>query len=192
VPPNRIAPPVADLGALGDIVLVDFDAQARASGNGDEAFRVVEHRPIRQIIEQVIADVVVDAEALLLNEGVVGTPVDLQAGGERNRAERTVQRHGNVVRLGHGGDLAGLGNAAGVRGVGLDDVDGPTGQDRLEVPSRVEPFTKRDRCAGVDHHAQEGVSVFGQHRLLDEHQPEGPPGRDASYQSSAVPRWRSS
>lgn len=69
---------MADFGAFGDVLLVDLDAQAWPSGNGDEAIRVVEHRGIRQIVEQVICDVVVDAEALLLNEGVVGAVVPLR------------------------------------------------------------------------------------------------------------------
>jgi uncharacterized membrane protein len=47
-----------------------------------------------------IAHVVVNAEALLLDEGVVATAIDFQTGGERNGTERTVQRHRDVVRLG--------------------------------------------------------------------------------------------
>ena len=41
--PDRVAPAVADGGALGDVVLVDLDAQARAVRDLHEAVVVGEH-----------------------------------------------------------------------------------------------------------------------------------------------------
>jgi hypothetical protein len=52
-------------------------------GDGDEAFRIVENGRIGQVVKQVIAHVVVDTEALLLDDGVVRAAVDLQGGGKR-------------------------------------------------------------------------------------------------------------
>src|SRR4029450_886814 len=103
VPPEWVAPPVALLGPFRDIVLVDVDAQTGADRESDKAFGIVEHRAIGQIVEQITAHVVVDTEALLLDEGVVRTAVDLQTGGECNWAEGTVQCDRDVVRLGHRG-----------------------------------------------------------------------------------------
>src|SRR5215216_1099773 len=124
--PDGVAPAMALSGPVLDVVLVDLDTQARAAGDGDEAIRVREYRRIGEVVQQVVVDVVMNTEALFLDEGVVGAGVDLQAGGEGDGAERAVQRHRDVVRLCHGGDLAGLADPAGVRWARLDDVDGST------------------------------------------------------------------
>jgi hypothetical protein len=114
VAPDWVAPTMTLFGAFSDVILVDVDAQAGGGGDGDEAFRIVENRPIGQVVKQVIAHVLVDTEALLLDDGVVRAAVNLQAGGKRNGAEGTMQRHRDVVRLRHCGDLAGFGNAPGM------------------------------------------------------------------------------
>src|SRR6185437_11533337 len=114
VPPDGVAPPVSFAGPLADVVLVDLDAEARPGGDGDVPGGVGERAGFREVVEQVVGDVVVNAEALLLDEGVVGAGVELQAGGERDGPERAVQRDGGVVGLRHGGDAAGLADAAGV------------------------------------------------------------------------------
>ena len=66
------------LSPFFDVILVDVDAQARAGGDGDEAFRIVENGLIGQVVEQIIAHVVVDTEALLLDDGVERAAVDLR------------------------------------------------------------------------------------------------------------------
>src|SRR5215213_8504354 len=158
--PDGVPPEMALSGPVLDVVLVDLDTQARAAGDGDEAICVREYRRIGEVVQQVVVDVVMNTEALFLDEGVVGAGVDLQAGGKGDGAERAVQRDRDVVRLCHRGDLAGLADPAGVRGVRLDDVDGSTGQERLEIPSREEPFTERDGRGCLDHRTEESVGVF--------------------------------
>src|SRR5215212_8121551 len=133
--PDGVPPAMALSGPVRDVVLVDLDTQARAAGDGDEAVRVREYRRIGEVVQQVVVDVVMNTEALFLDEGVVGAGVDLQAGGKGDGAERAVQRDRDVVRLCHRGDLAGLADPAGVRWVRLDDIDGSTAQERLEIPS---------------------------------------------------------
>src|SRR5699024_11679840 len=87
VTPDGIAPPVSFGGSFADVVFVDLDAETRSSWNTDHAVVVVEHRRVGDVVEQVIARVVVDAQALFLDEGVVAAGIDLQAGGERDRAQ---------------------------------------------------------------------------------------------------------
>ncbi len=83
-----------------------------------------------------------------------------------------MQCNGNIVGLGHRGDLAGLGDAAGVRGVGLDDVDTALRKHALEIPARVEALTQRDGCGADGGQLGDHLQVLAEHRLLDEHQVE--------------------
>ncbi|ESY83899.1 hypothetical protein X740_01000 [Mesorhizobium sp. LNHC221B00] len=57
---------MAFLGALLDMLFVDLDAQARTVGNGDIAVLVAKDVFVGGIVEQVVAGIVMDAEALLL------------------------------------------------------------------------------------------------------------------------------
>ena len=66
----------------------------------------------------------------------------MEAGGERERAERAVGRDANVVRLGHGRNLFRLRDAAGVRNVGLDDVDAAELKVRPDVFPREEALAE--------------------------------------------------
>lgn len=92
VPPERVAPAVAGFGGLDHLCLVHLDAEAGAGRDRHHAVRIGEDGRIDEIVEQVAPGaVVVDAERLLLNEGVVADRIDLKTGGESNRAERTVR-----------------------------------------------------------------------------------------------------
>jgi hypothetical protein len=114
----------------------------------------------------------VDAERLLLDERVVAHGIQLQVRREGDRSERAVERERDVVRLRHRGDLPRLGDPARMRWVGLHDVDVPVGEDALEVPPRVQSLAERDRRRAVVGDLLERFRMLGQHRLLDEHQPE--------------------
>jgi len=146
--PDRVAPAVTDGCALLDVLLVDFNPQSWSLRNAHIALVVGKDFGLRQIVQQIIALVVVDAQALLLDESVVRHRIDLQTSGQRYRAERAVQRKGDVVGFGHGGDLAGFGDAAGVRDIRLDDVDIAFAENSLEIPARIESLTQSDRGAG--------------------------------------------
>ncbi|MCY1223000.1 hypothetical protein D9M72_351090 [compost metagenome] len=78
---------------------------------------------VGDVVEDVVARIVMDAQALLLDEGVVADGVDLKAGGERDRSERAMRRQCHVVGFRHRRDLAALGDAAGMRQIRLQDVD---------------------------------------------------------------------
>src|SRR5450830_1060942 len=117
-----------------------------------------------------VALVVVNAQALLLDKRVVADRVQLQAGGQRDWAQRAVQRQGHVVGFGHVGDLAGFGDAAGVGSVRLDDVDVTFAEHALEVPAREQALAQGNRRAGQRSEFFQGFVVFAEHRLFDKHQ----------------------
>src|SRR5690606_3870535 len=89
VTPDGIFPVVADFCPFPHIILVDVDAQAGALRNGHVPIPVFEYAAILDVIQNVIGRVVVDAEALLLDEGVVASRIHLKARRKRDRAERT-------------------------------------------------------------------------------------------------------
>src|ERR1017187_6900973 len=88
-------------------------------------------------------------QALFLDEGVVAHGIELKVGGQSDRPQRTVQSEGDVVTLRHGGDLAGLGDAACVGRVGLDDVHAAFAEDSLEVPAREEALAEGNGSAAM-------------------------------------------
>jgi len=61
---------VTDLGRLAHLVLVDGDAESRQGVAIDVAVLVAEDLGVFEVIEEFGALVVVDAEALLLDDGV--------------------------------------------------------------------------------------------------------------------------
>ncbi len=122
------------------------------------------------VIEQVVALVVVDAQALLLDKRVVAHGIQLKARGQSDRSQGAMQRQGDVIRLGHVGDLAGFGNTTRVGGIRLNDIDVPLAQYALEVPAREQPFTQSDRGVSQRRELFEGFVVLAQHGLFDEHE----------------------
>ena len=74
-------------GHFGHFFFVDLDAQTGSGGQGDKAVLIVEDLGIGQIIQKVAALIVVDAQGLLLNEGVGRGGVQLQTGGQRDGAQ---------------------------------------------------------------------------------------------------------
>lgn len=60
-------------------------------GNADKAVGVLEDVLIGDVVEDIVAVIVVNAEALFLDEGVIGDRIDLQACGKRNRPERAMR-----------------------------------------------------------------------------------------------------
>src|SRR5690606_10478402 len=85
VTPDRITPAMPRLRPFDHVRLVDLDAQARPVGDLHEPILIVKNRWILDIVKQVVAFVVVNPEALLLDEGVVADAVQLQAGCQGNR-----------------------------------------------------------------------------------------------------------
>ena len=110
---------------------------------------------------------------MLLDHGVVADGVELQAGGQRDRPQRAVQRQRHVVAFRHGRDLAGFGDTAGMGRIGLDDVHQPVAEDFLEVPAREQPLAQGDGRGGVIGDLLKRLGMFAQDRLFDEHQAEG-------------------
>lgn len=80
---------------------------------------------VGQIVEQIRPLIVMDAQALFLNEGVWRTEVQLQRGGEGDRTKRTVRCNGHIVGFGHRSDLADLPDPPGMTQIGLEDVRSP-------------------------------------------------------------------
>ena len=160
--PDGVAPPVSFARAFDDVFLIDLNAQPGPRRDVDHAVFIVEDRGVGDVVEQVVARVVVDAQALFLDERVVAAGIDLQAGGERDRAQRAVQRERDIVGFGHHRDLPRLGDAACMGDVGLDDVDGTGGDHLAEVPAGEQSLPSAI-----------GVGVFGEHRFFDEEESVG-------------------
>src|SRR5690349_17007278 len=81
VTPHRVAPAMAYLRHFAHLRLVHFDTETRALRDRHEAVFVFEDFRVLDVVEQIVALVVVDAEALFLDERVVADGVDLQARG---------------------------------------------------------------------------------------------------------------
>jgi hypothetical protein len=122
---------------------------------------------VDDVREEVGVLVVVDAPALLLDEEVGGGERDLEAGRERDRAERAVRGEQRAVGLRERGDAVDLRDAAGVREVGLGDGD-PGGECGQELGAAVEAFAGRERHRARRDEARQLVAVLGQDGLLDE------------------------
>lgn len=87
IPPDGIFPVVLLFGSALEHRLIGIDAQAFAGGKFDESILVGEDRRILDVVEQIAALIVVNAEALLLDEDVGGAAIDLHTGCECHRAE---------------------------------------------------------------------------------------------------------
>src|SRR5699024_10563872 len=110
----------------------------------DIAIVILEHVYVREIIEDIAGVIVVDVQALFLNEGVWRAGVDVDARRESDRAEGTVWRERDIVGFSHAGDLLHFRDPTCMREIGLDDVDMAAFEDGLEVPPRVQPLTGGD------------------------------------------------
>jgi hypothetical protein len=110
---------VAAFGGGADRVLVDGDAETGCRRAVDVAVAKREGCRVGQVVEMAAAVAVADAQYLFLHDEVGDGEVELEAGGEGDRAERAVRGHQDVARLCHRGDATGLGDAVGVADVGL-------------------------------------------------------------------------
>ncbi len=116
--------------------LVDLHAQAGRLPAADGAFGERERRAVDDVVEQFRVGVVVDADALFLDQEVGSREGDLQAGGERERPEWTVRGEQRVEGLREGGNPAHLGDTARVREIRLRHGD-PGLQRGQEFGARV-------------------------------------------------------
>src|SRR5262245_40705838 len=91
VPPRRCPPAHRTVRSSPYCGFVALHAQPGLSGWVDIAVADFEDRAVDEIIQQIVADVVVNPEALLLNDRVRRGEVDLQASSQRDRAERAVR-----------------------------------------------------------------------------------------------------
>ena len=133
--PYRIAPAVPLLMRFAHRLFVDGDPETGLGGDRQEAIDRRQHVGIGDEVEQIVADIVVDAERHFLNRDIGRAGGELQAAGQRERTERAMRGDRNVIGFGDGGDLAALEQPARVTEVGLDNVDRPAFEKRLEVPA---------------------------------------------------------
>lgn len=129
------------------------------------------HALVQQVVLDVVVaglDVVVDALAHLLDDEVGRGHGELHARGQGDGAQRAVRRDRHVVRFRHGRHAPHLGQAAAVRNVRLDDVDGGRFEEAFQVPAAVEAFAERDRDRRQQGELLDALGVFGQQGLLDE------------------------
>ena len=167
--PDGILPRMAFFGGFAQFLFVDGHAEAGQTAAEDTAVLVVEDGFVLQVVEHVRALVVVDAEALLLDNGVRRAIVELEAGREGDGAERAVRRDGDVETFRHGGDFADFRDAACMAEIGLDDIRYPSGNDVFEAPAGEIPFACGDRRGGVAAELRERFDILDENRLFDEH-----------------------
>ena len=79
-----------------------------------------------------------------------------------------MRRERNIVRFGHVGDSSYLADAAAVRDVGLEHVDGGVVQEPLDVPARVKSFAEGDGDGGEAGELLDALVVFGEKGFFDE------------------------
>ena len=91
---------MAGLGCMDDRGLVHLDPQARALRDHQHAVSKAEAVPGQGIVAEIALLVVMDSEALLLDEGVVADRVHLQACRQRDRPQGAMRREGDVIGLG--------------------------------------------------------------------------------------------
>ena len=75
---------------------------------------------------------------------------------------------GDVVRLGHGGDLLEFGQAAAVPDIGLEHGARPLLQQRAELEPGDQALPRGHGAGLLARHLRDGLDVLGQARLLDE------------------------
>ena len=120
--PDGIFPGMTDGSGFPDPGFVDFNTETGQFVAVNETVFVFEHGGIGEVVKEIGALIVVDTERLFLNNGIGGTPVELQTGGESDGTERTMRSDGDIVTLCHSGDLADFEDTAGVTEVRLNDI----------------------------------------------------------------------
>jgi hypothetical protein len=95
-----------------DVLLIELNAQSGLAGDGHKSIAVRKRAWIENVVEQVVLLVVVDSQALFLNESVVADSIKLETGRQRNRAQWAVQCERNVIGFGHSSDLTDFGDSA--------------------------------------------------------------------------------
>src|SRR5579875_2374869 len=121
--PDGIAPGMAYCGSAPYRFLIDGNAQARPTRHRDIAVLIGKNCGVGQVVEEVCLLIIVNAQALFLDQHIVGTGIKLETGGERDGTKGAVWGYRYVVRLGHSCDLAAFGDASGVREVWLQNVN---------------------------------------------------------------------
>src|SRR6478735_6600342 len=106
VAPHRSAPGVAALVRCPHHGLINFDAESGPGEPLDVAVDELERRLVHHVVQDFGALVVVDPDALFLDEEVGRGEAHLQAGRERQGAQRAVRRQLDFVHFGQRGDLA--------------------------------------------------------------------------------------
>ena len=114
---------MSGLSSTAHLFFIHGDPQAGTSGLLQPAVGEVKS-PVRGEVFKIAPSIVVNIQALFLNEGVRRAEIQLNARGQCDRTQGTVRRDSHVVTLGHSGNFAGFQNAARVADIWLDDVDG--------------------------------------------------------------------
>ena len=92
--------------------------------------------------------------------------------------KRVVRGQADACGFGHGGDLFGLGQPAGMADIRLGDVKRPRGQRRSESAAPDQTFARSDGNGRGSRDFGQTCHIFGRDRLFDKHQPRIPQSRD--------------
>ena len=94
------------------------------------------------------------------------------------RPQRIMGRDADARGLRRRGDLARLGEAAGMGDIGLGDMHGVEAEQRLELAAADEPLARGDRDRRALGHGLHQLRIARRHRLLDEERPARRQGTD--------------
>src|SRR5579863_9926951 len=125
-------------GVFFDGVEVEGNSEAWGVGDGEHSFAVERPGAVDDFVEEGGAGEVFDH----IGEAAGGGEV--KVGGETEGGVPAVGDEADAVVFGHPGDAALLGDAADFGDVGLDDVEGPGANPRLEGLAAGEDFAAGD------------------------------------------------
>lgn len=90
---------------------------------------------IGDIIQQVISLIIMDAEALFLNDRIIRRRIYLKAGGKSDWPKRTMRSDRNIERFGHSEYFLAFRDASRMGQVGLNNIDYPILQQIFKIPA---------------------------------------------------------
>jgi hypothetical protein len=109
----------------------------------------------------------------------------MHRGGRADRPAGIVGCDGNVVDIGEGGDLADLGEAAGVHQIGLHDAAAGVFEQLAVLEARQQAFTGRDRRGDVALQLRHRLGILERDRLLE---PPGAKRRERAIEKNGAAR----
>ena len=169
MPPYGVTPTMRRFVFFNDQRFVDFYAKARLFWQFHISIHKGKVLTIQHIIQHIASFVIVNGHALFLNDGIVASGIQLNAGGQRYRPEGAMRGEGDIMGFCHGSDFLTLCNATRMRKIRLDNVHPAYRQQLFKIPAREEAFACSNRDIAGSSNLRKCLPVIAQDRLLQEH-----------------------